>query len=372
MKTRVIQYLVFILTMIPPLFAFAEENVLRLLVWEGYTPGVYVQKFEEEIESKYGIPLKMDISYALTDDDFFNPIRDKKFDLITICHYSIKDGQFKYIPRGVILPLNLKNIPNYAGLIPDLKNADYDTSKGNIYGVPVANGPYGLAYNTKVFKQAPQSWKIFWNPAYKYKYSIGVEEYIYNISITAMVMGYSREMISSFDALNNKKFRDKLRQLAVNAGGFWVGVDRPEDLLGMSFAMAWGDSLTPLKRIGEKWEMVYPVEGTMWWIDEYAITWALADKPLLKKIAEEWINKSLSADFQMNHINGELRAYPVVTHIQKEQMAKKRNAFEINPAVDFSNGKRVLQHTYSPRDTNGLKLMWEKALEGVSNKRLEQ
>jgi len=130
-------------------------------------------------------------------------------------------------------------------------DADYNTSNGKIYGIPVGNGPYGLAYNTKVFRQVPQSWKIFWNPAYKNKYAIGRDEYIYNISITAMMMGYSRDMITSFDTLNNEEFREQLRQLAVNAVSFWVGVDRLGDLLGMSLAMAWGDSLTPLKRIVE-------------------------------------------------------------------------------------------------------------------------
>jgi len=365
---KIIKYTVFVLTIIPSFFSFAQENVLKLLVWEGYAPDAYIHQFEKEMQSKYGIPLKMEIRYALTDNDFFNLARDKKIDIITVAHYSIKDLKFKYIPSGIILPFDLKNIPNYTGLIPDLKNADYDTNKEKIYGIPVANGPYGLAYNTKSFRQAPQSWEIFWNPAYKNKYAIGRDEYIYNISITAMVMGYSRDMISRFDALNNPQFREKLRQLAVNAGSFWVGIDRPEDLSGMDFAMAWGDSLKPLQRMDQQWKMADPVEGTMWWIDEYAVTWALADKPLLKKIAEEWVNRSLSSGFQANHIKGELNAFPVVAHSKKQQLGKK-SVSEINHSVDLGDGKKILRHSYSPRDMNGLKLMWDKALEGVSFKR---
>ncbi len=209
MKTRIlriIKYLLFALTIMPAMLTFAEENVLRLLVWEGYTPEAYVQKFEEEIELKYGISFNMEISYALNDDDFINLARNKKVDVISITHYSIKDKKFKYIPRRLILPLDLKNIPNYVNLISDFKDADYDRDNKKKYGIPVANGPYGLAYNTKMFKQAPQSWEIFWDPAYKYKYAIGVDEYLYNIKITAMVMGYSKDTLSSFDVLNNKKF----------------------------------------------------------------------------------------------------------------------------------------------------------------------
>ncbi|MDM8537774.1 extracellular solute-binding protein, partial [Desulfobacterales bacterium HSG17] len=296
---------------------------------------------------------------------------DKKVDVITIAHYSIKDKKFNYIPRRLILPLDLKNIPNHVNLIPDFKDADYDRDNKQKYGIPVANGPYGLAYNTRMFKQAPQSWEIFWDPAYKYKYAIGVDEYLYNIKITAMVMGYSKDTLSSFDALNNRKFSDKLRQLTANAGSFWSGIDRPENLLGMSIAMVWGDSITSLKKMGEEWKMADPLEGTIWWIDEYAITWALEEKPLLKKIAEEWINKSLSLDFQINHIFGELKAHPIVTLNTEKLPAKEKKVVENNPGLDFFKGKRILQHAYSQRDNNGLKLMWDKAMEGVPIKREE-
>ena len=73
MKTKIpgiITYLMFMLIIIPAFFAFADENTLRLLVWEGYTPDAYIHQFEEEIKSKYGIPLKMDISYALGKNRF--------------------------------------------------------------------------------------------------------------------------------------------------------------------------------------------------------------------------------------------------------------------------------------------------------------
>ncbi len=375
MPTRIIKILtclLLVIAIIPAHSTFAGEKVLRLLVWEGYAPEAYVQEFKKEIESKYGVHLKMEISYALADDDFFNLARDKKIDVITVGHYSIKGKQFKYIQKGIILPFDLKNVPNHVSLVPALKDAAFDKLNGKIYGIPVANGPYGLFYSTKAIKKAPQSWGIFWNPEYKNKYAIGANEYIYNIQITAMAMGYPRNEITSFDALNNINFRSKLRQLAVNAGAFWVGVDKPKDLLGMSLAMAWGDALSSLEKIGEKWERANPVEGTIWWIDEYAITWSLADKPVLKKIAEEWINKSLSSDFQMNHILGELRANPVVTHTKKKLPDKENKTIEINPTNNFSYDQRILQHAYSQRDKNGFKLMWDKAMEGVAIKRIEK
>jgi spermidine/putrescine-binding protein len=360
---KIIVSLILTFLLLYPLAAFGNDAVLRLLIWEGYTPQKFVEEFEKKIETKYGKRIKLAISYALSSDEFFDPVRSKNVDLITVSHHSIKDIQFNYIEKKLILPLDLENIPNHANVFSDLKEADYHLSDGKIYGLPVANGPYGLAYNTKLFEQPPKSWKIFWEPAYKNKYAIGVQEYLYNINITALAMGYPREALNHFDTLNNDKFKKKLRQLAVNSGRGWIGVDKPEDLMGMNFAMAWGGSLPSLKQKGEIWKMADPVEGTMWWVDEYAITWALSDKPFLKKVAEEWINYSLSPDFQINHIIREIGIYPVVKNIADKLTEEEKIR------IQTFKGNKILQNNYSRRNWNGLKLLWDQAMEGAAVKR---
>jgi spermidine/putrescine-binding protein len=342
----------------------AAEDVLRLLIWEGYAPEKYVKSFEEKIEKKYGRKVKMDFAVANGTDDFFAAIRGDTADVVTISHHAIKDEQFSFIAKQLIMPFDLANIPNHAHLIPSIKNADYHVVDGKVYGVPIASGPYGLAYNTAKLKQAPRSWKVFWDPAYKKQYSIGAEEYVYNVNITALAMGFPIESISSYDALNTKPFRMKLRELAMNANTLWVGVDKPEDLLGMSLATSWGDSLTSLKARGEIWEMADPKEGTMWWIDEYAFTWGLEKKPFLKKVAEEWVNESLSQEFQVDHLVRQVGIYPVVTNIAAKLTKAEKLRLQTDVDPQRLKDERILQQIYSKRDRNGLKLLWKEAKKG--------
>lgn len=338
------------------------------MVWEGYTPIHSIKEFENHIETKYKKKIKLDITYAESVENFYDAIRSKRVDIVTISHHTIKDARFNFIEKKLIVPFDLNNIPNHVNIISDLQMAEYHTIEKKVYGIPIANGPYGLAYNTSVFKQMPGSWKIFWDPIYKNQYVIGAHEYLYNINITALAMGYPKPAISSFDVLNNQKFRNKLRQLTVNAHSFWVGVDKPEDLLGMSFATSWGDSLSSLKRKGETWKMAEPKEGTMWWIDEYVLTHALAQKSLLKRVAEEWINESLSPEFQVDHLVREVGIYPVTTNIGHKLTTQEKKRIQISSTPGTFTAKRILQNTYSQRDRNGLKLLWDEAMEGISLK----
>jgi len=283
-------------------------------------------------------------------------------------HHSYNEERFNRIQNKLLLPLDLKNIPNFKNVIPALQKADYLSSGGEVYASPVSQGPYGLAYNTAVLKNAPHSWDILWDPRFRGKYAIGGNEFIYNANITALALGYPRESISSYDALNNKKFKDKLRQLAVNAHSFWIGVDKPEDLTGLPLATSWGDAMGPLNKRGEPWEIAEPVEGMPCWIDNYSITWALKDKPFLKKVAEEYINGLLSTDYQAEHIMRNMSLTPIITNISHLLTAEEKVRIHMETPAFFEKN-RILVHTSSKRDRNGLKMLWDEAMKGIQTKK---
>jgi spermidine/putrescine-binding protein len=342
----------------------AEVDVLRLLIWEGHAPREHVASFERLFVGERGRPVRLDISYVRGSDDFYAAIRGKRVDVVMMTHHHFNDERFNYIKHGLLLPLDLANIPNFKHLTPSLQEAPHVKHEGSVYAVPVSQGPYGLVYNTERVAEPPTSWNALWDPRFKGAYVIGENEYVYNASITALALGYPRESISSYKTLNNPVFKRKLRELAVNAHAFWRGVDKAEDLAGQSLATSWGDSLQALLKQGERWEMAEPSEGAPSWVDNYAITWALADRPELKVVAETYINSVLSPQFQLNHIVRQLSLSPVITNIGDD--LTQAEASRVAPYMaGGADGGRILQCTYSRRDRNGLKLLWREAMRGL-------
>jgi len=343
----------------------AEPDVLRLLIWEGHAPDVWIERFEKQVENRHGRSVKLQITYVKGGEEFYDAIRDRAVDVVMMTHHTYKDERFKYIQNRLLLPIDLANIPNFKHVIPDMRMAEYLFSERQVFAIPVSQGPYGLAYNTALLESEPQSWNIFWDPRFKGQYVLGANEYIYNVNITALALGYPRKLIGDYDALNNPEFKKKLRSLVVNAHSFWIGVDKPDNLAGRPLAVSWGDSLGPLKARGEQWKIAEPAEGTICWIDNYAITWALQDKPFLKTVAEEYINELLTTDYQMGHILRYMSLTPVITNIEEFLTPEEAGRLKLG-IPNFYERNRILLKTYSHRDRNGMKLLWDEATQGIA------
>ena len=338
-----------------------DELTLKLLVWDDYAPVKQVKLFEQYIFKKYNRRINLQVSYDFKPRNFFNALRSKRYDVIAISHNLIKDQGYDYINNGLILPVNLANIPNYEHIYDDLKYADYITENDQVYGVPLTSGPYGLYYNANR-TNPPESWNVLWDPRFRYQYAISRDYYEVNVYITALSLGYSPEEMSDYSLLSRDPvFTDKLSLLAKNAGSFWHGVDRANDLRSMALATSWGFSMPALRREGENWQLASPKEGTPSWVDNYVIGHSLRDKPFLRRIAEEWLNYVLSAEYQMQvvvELNG---SRPVNLNVQSTPKPQR------NGSVDALNGVtqkelKLLWPVLSRRDRNGLRQLWRHAL----------
>ncbi|MDM8516800.1 extracellular solute-binding protein [Desulfobacterales bacterium HSG16] len=352
-----------VLVMIFSMFyaASVSAETLRIFSYEVYASAEFQQKFIKLVKEKYDIDLKLDIKYINEPDEIFPMLRDGKADIITPSHNLPKDERYQLIKHKLALPLNLENIPNYKNVDPGLQKADYCSKGDKVYAVPVARGPYGLAYNTTILKKAPESWNIFWEPQFKDKYSLGEYQYEENIFNAALAMGFSPKDMSNYKKLNTPEFQKKLAYLVANAHGMWKIQDTPKDLKGLPFAMSWGDSLGGLKEMGEIWKMAEPKEGTTFWVDNVMIGYTLENKPKLKQIAEEWLNIVLSDEYQLNVVTRGIGTIPVITTIMEHLTPDEIERCHLDDPTYFTDNS-ILWPTLGKTDRKGLKRLWKKAM----------
>ncbi len=338
----------------------ASSETLRMLVWEGDTPAERQKEFVKLVKEKYGVDLKLEISYVGGNDDFFPAVRDGKADIIGPGYIVPKDERFQLIKHKLVLPVNTDNIPNCKNIISGLQNSEYWSEDGKIYGIPFDRGTYGLAYNTALIKNAPETWNIFWDPKFKGKYALGKDQYEQNVYITALAMGMSRNDLSDYRKLNTPEFQEKLAQLAVNAHSLWEGIDNAEILKGLNIATSWGTALPALKEMGETWKIAKPQEGTVAWVEIFMIGYTLESKPELKRIAEEWIDYTLTDEYQTYVVRG-IGAMPVTATVREKLTPEEVEQFGLDDPAHFEKNC-ILLKPMQKKDRDGFKRLWENAL----------
>lgn len=347
-----------LLTMAP--VVVAETQVLRLLVWEGYAPEPQRQEFERHVKEKYGVDLHLDVNYIAETDDCYRALRLKTADILSPAHNRINDKRFRMFDLGLLLPLNLDNIPNYVDLENNFKYLPHLTYNGHPYGVPFAWGPYGLIYNADRINEPPISWNALWEPRYRNLFTVA-DLGEHNIYITALALGYGEDDLKSFDTLDNERFRTRLASLARSSYRLWQGVDTADDLSGMAMATSWGFSLPQLRERGENWKWAPLQEKSPGWIDNFVISHTLKDKPQLKRIAEEWVNYTLSPSFQAAVLVEGLAARPVNSKTRGLLSSQLIETVGLDD-VASSGELFILMPELDRRTRNGFDLLWDRAM----------
>lgn len=340
----------------------ARQSTLRLLVWDGYAPLEVRNSFSRIVMSKYGVDLKFKINYASNPDEFFDKLRTGDVDIISPAHNLPKDFRFNLTTNGLTLPINLENIPNYKKLRPDLLRQSWAMEGDKVFAIPIVNGIYGLAYNKNKITPPPTSWNIFWNPKFKGQYTAHKDYYELNIYISALALGQPKEDIFHYDRIKGVDLENKLKSLAVNAGAFWQGFDKPKHYKNLTLATTWRVVFPKNNEIFKNWRVAVPKQGTPSWTDALMISHTLEDRPLLKKIAEEWINYLLEPKIQANIIAKELGTCPVTSEAFKIYMEQI-----LSP--DERNNVKLLFKNLIPwkilaiRDRNAFKMLWNEAIQ---------
>lgn len=330
------------------------DETLRVDVWTSYAPAEAIDDFKKLILQKYNKKINVEARVVLTPDEFFDRVRSGKTDIFSPSHNFLKDERTEFIKHNLVLPITIKDVPNLALVEKRYISNSFVTEKNNLYGIPAAAGGYSLLYNKKLVQTAPKSWKILWDPKYKFKYALSKDFYEANMYITALALGFRPEDFSNLNKINTPLFKSKLKQLLSNAR-FWNGAPKMKDLEGVLFTTAWGITGSVKGDLDNQWEFSFPIEGITFWTDYLSITFAANRRPFVRVLAFEWLNMVLSKQYQTKYITEKSKYLsPTLGAIAKNLSNKE--------ALKYLDAKSMYWPIISTRTRNGLKYIYDSVL----------
>jgi putative spermidine/putrescine transport system substrate-binding protein len=145
----------------PPTAIGKGEGQLNIIAWAGYiergeTDKAYdwVTGFEKETGCK------VNVKSAATSDEMVSLMKLGGYDLVT----ASGDASLRLVASKLVQEINPALVPSWKNVDARLQNANWHTVDGKHYGVPYQWGPNVLMYNTSVFKEAPKSWSVVFEP----------------------------------------------------------------------------------------------------------------------------------------------------------------------------------------------------------------
>ncbi len=133
------------------------EGFVDIVAWPGYIErGGTDKKFDWVTGFETKTACKVRVKTAATSDEMVALMNEGGFDLVT----ASGDASLRLIAGKVVQEVNVGLVPSYKTIDPRLQKAAWHHVGGKHYGVPYQWGYNVLAYSTKVFPKAPDSWKV--------------------------------------------------------------------------------------------------------------------------------------------------------------------------------------------------------------------
>jgi putative spermidine/putrescine transport system substrate-binding protein len=133
------------------------EGQVDILAWPGYIErGATDKNYDWVTEFEKKTSCKVNVKTAGTSDEMVALMNEGGFDLVT----ASGDASMRLIRGKRVQPVNVDLIPAFKTVDERLQNAPWHSVDGVHYGTPYQWGANVLAYNTKIFPEAPKSWSV--------------------------------------------------------------------------------------------------------------------------------------------------------------------------------------------------------------------
>jgi putative spermidine/putrescine transport system substrate-binding protein len=273
------------------------EGEVNILAWPGYAedgsndPAVdWVTPFEEETGCQ------ANVKYFGTSDEAVSLMKSGEYDVVS----ASGDASLRMIASGDVEPVNTDLIDNYGDVYDYLKDRDWNSVDGQMYGVPHGYGANLLMWRTDEVEPAPTSWGVVFEEDSPYAGKVTAYDSPIYIADAALYLMETQPDLGienpySLDEDQLAAAVDLLKVQRANIGEYW------SDYLKEIQAFTTGDSV-----VGTTWQVIanvaqgedvpvevtLPEEGATGWSD----TWMVgADSPN-KNCAYAWLDHIISPE----------------------------------------------------------------------------
>lgn len=269
---------------------------VSILAWPGYVedgsndPAVdWVTPFEEATGCQVNAQ-----SYG-TSDEAFNLMKTGDYDVVA----ASGDLSLRLIASEAVSPVNTDLVPNYANVYDFLKDRDWNSVDGQMYGVPHGYGANLLMYNTDVFPTAPTSWDVVFDKAGENAGKItAYDSPIYIADAAVYLMAHKPELgienPYSLDETQLAAAVDLLKAQRPNISEYWSdylkaiqGFETGSSVAGTTWQVI-ANSLAE----GTKADVTMPSEGVTGWSD----TWMVSSSTQNETCAYLWLDHITSPE----------------------------------------------------------------------------
>jgi spermidine/putrescine transport system substrate-binding protein len=243
-----------------PSYPVTKPTTIHVYNWAYYLDPKSKKNFQKETG------IKIEESYFDSSEDLLTKLKAgaRGYDVIVPGDYMVH----VMIKTGLLLPLDMKLIPNFKNCNPGLTDPVYDKKSENgglKYSVPYQWGSTGISVRTDKVNEEVTGWETLWDP--KYKGQINMDKEPTELFAAALkLLGYSLNSTSKteIDEATQKLIEQKPLVSVYDANNMKRFI-----VQGVPLVHAFsGDTLLAMQAVGaDKVSFVLPSQGFSFWTD---------------------------------------------------------------------------------------------------------
>ena len=268
-----------------------SEGEVNILAWPGYAEDGSNDKTVDWVtpfEKQSGC--QASVKYFGTSDEAVTLMKTGEYDVVS----ASGDASLRLIASGDAAPVNTDLLKSYADIQPFLKDRDWNSVDGQMYGIPQGWGANLLMWRTDIVKPAPTGWDAVFDKDSPYAGKItAYDSPIYIADAALFLMNTQPDLkIENPYALDQKQLDAAvavLKDQRANISEYW------SDYLKEQQAFSTGDTV-----LGTTWQFIanlaqaektpvdvlLPKDGSTGWSD----TWMVSAKSKHSNCAYKWMD----------------------------------------------------------------------------------